>query len=553
MTDLRKHHRILFYSLWLLLGGIQAAFTELQNDEAYYWVYARFLNWGYFDHPPMVALLIRLGSFLPGELGVRLLPLLCSTGTLWLTEKLLRHRDPFLFYAIAFSLAVVQVTGFLAVPDTPLLFFTALFFYAYKKFAAAPSVLHTTGLALAMALLLYTKYHAVLIIFFTLLSHLHLLRKPQAWLAAAGAALLYVPHLWWQWEHGWISFRYHLFESNVDPYKVSYTLEYIAGQLLLAGPLAGVILLWATFRQKPADAAERALKFTAVGIFLFFFVSSFKGKVEANWTAPALVPMIVLTHAWLYGRPGPRRWLHRLLVPTLLLVALVRVAMIVDFLPVKFIWSQYHAWKGWPQELKEKTGGRPLVFYNSYQRASKYWFYTGVPSFSLNDYRKRRNNYNYWPVEDTLLGQPVYLLDYGNLPAFQDSARTRGGWIGLSYDSAFHSFGKVQFTAEQRKQQAARGQELALRLKVVVPDAVRRYLQQHPEVNPAVVIGVFRGREWRQNVNGGLRLQDLGRIQTWTIRWTPDLEPGDYVLRMAIEAEGGNFTHNSDKISLQVH
>jgi hypothetical protein len=22
------------------------------DDEAYYWVYSKFLDWGYFDHPP---------------------------------------------------------------------------------------------------------------------------------------------------------------------------------------------------------------------------------------------------------------------------------------------------------------------------------------------------------------------------------------------------------------------------------------------------------------------------------------------------------------------
>lgn len=58
---LAKHHRLLFYGLWLLLGLLQAGLTELQDDEAYYWVFSRHLDWGYFDHPPMTALLVKAG------------------------------------------------------------------------------------------------------------------------------------------------------------------------------------------------------------------------------------------------------------------------------------------------------------------------------------------------------------------------------------------------------------------------------------------------------------------------------------------------------------
>lgn len=39
-----------FFAFWLELG----------NDEAYYWLYSQYLQWNYFDHPPMVAIWIRL-------------------------------------------------------------------------------------------------------------------------------------------------------------------------------------------------------------------------------------------------------------------------------------------------------------------------------------------------------------------------------------------------------------------------------------------------------------------------------------------------------------
>lgn len=42
-----------------VLNLVQASITELIYDEAYYWYYAQNLAWGYFDHPPMVAFMIR--------------------------------------------------------------------------------------------------------------------------------------------------------------------------------------------------------------------------------------------------------------------------------------------------------------------------------------------------------------------------------------------------------------------------------------------------------------------------------------------------------------
>ena len=53
---------------------VAAAFTPITFDEAYYWMWSKHLAGGYYDHPPMVAVVIRLGTMIAGdtELGVRL-------------------------------------------------------------------------------------------------------------------------------------------------------------------------------------------------------------------------------------------------------------------------------------------------------------------------------------------------------------------------------------------------------------------------------------------------------------------------------------------------
>src|ERR1700712_2493312 len=54
---------------------------ELGNSEVYYWVFSRNLQWNYFDHPPMVAWLIRLttlNDIFHNELAVRIGSVICS-------------------------------------------------------------------------------------------------------------------------------------------------------------------------------------------------------------------------------------------------------------------------------------------------------------------------------------------------------------------------------------------------------------------------------------------------------------------------------------------
>src|ERR1043165_7933966 len=80
-----------FLLLWTILNAVQAYTLEVHADEAYYWLYSRFLDWGYFDHPPMVAIFIRIGDNLwHSEFGIRLITVISSTLSLymlWLIAK----------------------------------------------------------------------------------------------------------------------------------------------------------------------------------------------------------------------------------------------------------------------------------------------------------------------------------------------------------------------------------------------------------------------------------------------------------------------------------
>ena len=404
--------RSLFYACWFLLSLLQAAETELFDDEAYYWVYSNFLDWGYFDHPPMIALLIKLGMLIfSGELGVRFFVLVIGTLSIFIIEKLTNPDNLKLFYAIVLNIAILQIGGIIAVPDIPLLFFTALFFWVYKKYSEQINWMNAVWLSITVALLLYSKYHGLLIILATLLSNFKLLKQPATWLVIVLSILFFMPHILWQLEHGLPSLNYHLFERVSPPYSLSFTTDYLAGQLLIAGPLLGWLLIWSAFRFKPTDQTQKAMRWSLIFVYLLFFVSSFKSRTEANWTVPLLVPLIVLAYHHLEKNEKFSKWVYRLLPFSLVLIFTVRIFMMLDTPLIKNLpKDEFHYNRVWTNTIKEKSNGLPVVFTNSYQRASKYWFYTGDTSFSLNTHLYRRSNYNFWPLEMQLQNKEVFMV-----------------------------------------------------------------------------------------------------------------------------------------------
>ena len=403
-----------FLCLWFILNLLQSYFTELAHDEAYYWMYSRFPAWGYFDHPPMVAMLIRAGySLIQNELGVRFLFCLLGTFTLLLTYKI-SNGSPWSFLLITSAIVLVHthVAGFLAIPDVPLVFFTALFFYLYRQYLEKDTFWLATCLAIAIAGMFYSKYHGLLVVIFVFLSNLSLVKRKSAWMIVGMVTLAMLPHLLWQFRHGFPTLQYHLV-SRSDGLVPGNIWNYLYSQVLVAGPLVAPLVLYYSLSYKPAGLFDRSLKFTLVGFLIFFFLSSFRDHIEAHWTAAAFIPMIVMAHTALSRNKKAVKWITALAFPSMLLILLLRTMVAFDRIPgpLKRI-DEYNGWKQWAEGIKETAGHRKVAFLNKYQFAAKYTFYTGDFSCTVNDVFARKNQYTLWEFEDSLTGQPVML--YGS-------------------------------------------------------------------------------------------------------------------------------------------
>ncbi|MRG46833.1 hypothetical protein GFS24_17060 [Chitinophaga sp. SYP-B3965] len=542
-------------ALWALLAILQACFTELMDDEAYYWVYSNHLAWGYFDHPPMVALLIKAGyALFHNELGVRLGMIVLNLFTLILIDKLIPHKNNIVFYLILAGMGAMQIGGILAVPDIPLIFFATLYFYIYRNFLESQSWKNTFLLGLSMALMFYSKYHGVLLVFFTLLSNLSLLKVYRYYIAVIITTLLFFPHIYWQYTHDFPSLQYHLVERNASSYDISYTLDYILGQVLLFGPLVGWLLLYNGFRAQVRTGFERALKFCLVGVLAFFLLSTLKGRVEANWTVMIFAPLVILAHQAIVrqGLSLSFRILKSTWVISLLVVFVARIYMVWDFVPGIEIRPEIHHNREWTSAVAAKAQGRPVVFLNSYQEPSKYMFYTGGVSYSLNSVHARRSQYNYWHMEEELWGKDVLLVS-NHRPYIpdQDSVFVGQRKLWCRVDSAYYSYSLIQFVPAVTAFTVKPGEEFTLKLGVKNGYDSKVLFDKDPFVGYA--FSSKADEDWRKTVEGSLLLSDaLQRDSVEVLVVAPDVK-GKYTLKIAVPSvRGMDPTHNSPGVKVTV-
>src|SRR5262249_31157859 len=144
------------------------AFTPITFDEAYYWMWSQHLAGGYYDHPPMVAVVIRAGTLIAGdtELGVRLVSILLA-----LPMSYAVYRAAAILFggtrvaataAILLNVSLMAAVGTMIVtPDAPLLVASSFVLFCLAKVVETGRGAWWLGVGLAVGAALLSKYTAL--------------------------------------------------------------------------------------------------------------------------------------------------------------------------------------------------------------------------------------------------------------------------------------------------------------------------------------------------------------------------------------------------------
>jgi 4-amino-4-deoxy-L-arabinose transferase-like glycosyltransferase len=402
----------------IALRGVTAAILPLSADEAYYLLWSQHLQWGYYDHPPAIALLIRAGTLLFGEtpLGVRAAGILLSIPASWFVwntaAMILRDARKAALAAVFFNLTLmIAVEMMAATPDMPSIVTTAAFVWAVAKAHTAQDGRWWIAAGAAAGLSLLAKYSGL---FAGLGVFAWLLVDPRAraWLktiwpwAGGGLALLvFAPHLYWQSQHGWMTFAFQFGRVGGGNPTVRYLIELIGSQLGLATPVIlvlGAIGFWAARRR----GDDRFLLFMPLAVTLLYFLQhALHDRVQGNWPC-FLYPMLVILAADAIDKT--KRWLVLAAAPvaTVLLLA-VHVQALLGW-PLKNDPSARLLMKDFPaaaQALAESTG---TVVTTDYQTTSLLKHYQPrLKVVQVNDPQRYL-----WAADSGMLGgQVVYFAE----------------------------------------------------------------------------------------------------------------------------------------------
>ncbi|HEV3500032.1 MAG TPA: glycosyltransferase family 39 protein [Bradyrhizobium sp.] len=287
----------------VVLRLVAAAWTPLTFDEAYYWMWSKHLAFGYYDHPPGVALVIRLGTMIAGdtELGVRLVSILLALPMSWAVYRtaaiLFGGQRVAATATILLNVTLMAAVGTLIVtPDAPLLVASSFVLFCLAKVLETGRGAWWLAVGAAVGAALLSKYTALFFgpaILIWLVSVPKLRRwlfSPWLYLGGLVALAIFAPVILWNADHHWVSFIKQIGRARIEDFRPAFIGELIPTQIAFATPLVfilGAMGLYALLgRSAGAFGARMLISATFWTIVAYFIWHSLHARVEANWFAP---------------------------------------------------------------------------------------------------------------------------------------------------------------------------------------------------------------------------------------------------------------------------
>lgn len=278
----------------LLRWWISVTFPVTGDEALFYW-WGVYPDWGYSDHPPMVGWLIWLMRATLGDslwsirLPIVLLPLAIGAALWWALKPLNRARAA--WAVLFFWLAPLNWLNVLVTTDTPLIFWSVMSAAALLRAERRPELDRAayglyalSGVFLGCAFL--SKYFSVVLGLSYLLYFVLYRRERLAGFALLVLCALPGPaiNIAYNMSHGWSNIMFNVYNRNEDAvFEWSKPLTYIGMMAYLITPAA----VWMAFRHRKAMTAaaqsHRLLACLVVVPLLFFALLSAKKVIGLHW------------------------------------------------------------------------------------------------------------------------------------------------------------------------------------------------------------------------------------------------------------------------------
>jgi 4-amino-4-deoxy-L-arabinose transferase-like glycosyltransferase len=436
-------------AVWFFIVALTAirlsllATTDLEFDEAHYWMWSERLAPAYFSKGPAIAFVIRASTAVFGsnEFGVRFFSPLFAAGTsllLFYFARRLFNATAGLWAVIALNVTpIFNIGAFLMTIDALSVFFwlAAMFTFwlAVEKSPHFSWYWPLTGLLIGLGFLSkYTNALELVSIVLVLALAPRLGReftRPGPYSLLGVFAVCTVPPIVWNQQHAWITLVHLRSRGSLEHgfgFHPAEVLWFVGEHFLAYSPLLFLALAWgviASWRRVNQQFKVLFLMWFGLPVFLFYLLLSLNKAAAPNWDGLAFLGFGLLAiHFW-WERLEASLAL-RLGAVLAILVGLTMSVIALDTDLLRTAGYQLERsdpsdrMRGWKSatsalekmrnDLEMKLGEKLFLIADARDRASEVSFYLrdkrvegpGHPPVYIPESQDMVNQFSFWPRYD---------------------------------------------------------------------------------------------------------------------------------------------------------
>jgi Dolichyl-phosphate-mannose-protein mannosyltransferase len=446
-----------FVFLCILLMGIRfvfIAFMGIMPQDAYYDFYAQHLALSYYDHPPLIAYLLRLFTSLLGK-KVFILKLADSTVTLFflfafyrLARKFLSKNKARVATALIVSTIMVSILSLISTPDVPLMLcWTISLNFLYEAVCNRKSI-YWIWAGISTGLSFDSKYTAIFLIF-GLVGFL-ILNKSHRKLLVSGWFLVYLlcfaitilPVIVWNVRNDFASFKFQSQGRLNEGLHIDFIgfAGVIGHQSAILLPFLFFSFIYfviricrkygISFTRIPND--QLFLLSFFIPLFIGFFAVSFIYWVKLNWMMPAYITGII----WV-SRFWTKKWLRYQLYLSIILHLLLGIEIIFYVVPIRSddTWFGWQSFSNKVENIRKQYPDAFIFSSDDYKTSAILNFFLKEEVYAKNIVGERALQFDFVGTDlHKLNGKDAIFIDSN--PHFKD-LKNENNAIPISYSSYF--------------------------------------------------------------------------------------------------------------------
>src|ERR1700736_2070055 len=312
-------------AVWLFIGALtlvrlsMLGSTDLEFDEAHYWMWSERLAPGYFSKGPGIAFALRASTaiFGPTEFGVRFWSPILAAGSrllLFYFARRLFNENVGLWAVIALNVTpIFDVGAFVMTTDALSIFFwTAAmltFWLAVEKSPRFSFYWPLTGLLIGLGFLSrFTNAFEVVCVLLVLAFAPRLrqeFKRPGLYWLLGVFLVCTIPPIVWNAQHAWITLLHLRTRGSLTEdvgFRPLEPLKFFGEHFIFYSPLLFAALVWgvaASWRRVNQQFKVLFLFWFGVPVFVFYLLLSINHVATPNWDAVSFISLgLLAVHYW---------------------------------------------------------------------------------------------------------------------------------------------------------------------------------------------------------------------------------------------------------------